>query len=89
MAQSLDQRLHTAGCQSTRVRVLASRYASVMEPLILSIEILGKVSEGNNAKEAAFDTICESWYLSDTQEDEEAIRLLKADIASLEEKFRN
>jgi hypothetical protein len=60
-----------------------------MEPLISRIEILGKAAEGNNAKEAAFDTICESWYLSDAQEDVEAIRLLKADIASLEEKFLN
>lgn len=89
MNLSLDQRLHMAGCQSTRVRVLASRNPSVMEPLIYRIEILGKVAEGDNAKEAEFDTICESWYLSDTQEDEEAIRLLNSDITILEEKLRS
>jgi hypothetical protein len=59
-----------------------------MESLIFRIEKLGKIAEGNKAKEADFDTICESWYLSDTRDDEETIRLLEADIASLEGKFR-
>jgi hypothetical protein len=87
MAQSLDQRLHAAGCQSTRVRVLASRYASEVEPVIMRIEKLSARAQGNNAMEAAFDAICESWYLSDEKDDAAAINLLKTDVVRLEKAF--
>lgn len=41
-------------------------------------------SRGDDAKEAAYDAICEQWYLGDEAQDGEALRTLLADVARLE-----
>jgi hypothetical protein len=84
MAQMLDGRLSAAGCVSTRVRVLASRYPGEMEPIVARIEKLAQAVQGNDAMEEAIDAICVTWYLSDIADDAEALRKLKSDIDRLE-----
>lgn len=85
MAQLFDSRLSQAGCVSTRVRVLASRYPDKMEPVIERIEQLAEAVEGDDSMEEAFDAICVTWYLSDLTDDAKALKQLKADISRLEQ----
>jgi hypothetical protein len=73
MANSLDDRLHKAGCQSTRVRVLASRYPKEMEPLVALYEKFAPKAEKDDSFQPKFDALCESWYLSKTTDDKQAI----------------
>jgi hypothetical protein len=87
MVRLLDSRLSEAGCVSTRVRVLASRYPDKMEPIVARIEKLAEAAQGNDMMEEAVDDICVTWYLSDTTDDAEALNQLKADIARLEKKL--
>jgi hypothetical protein len=87
MAYSLNQRLYSIGCDSTRVHVLTSRYADEMESIVARIEKLAAIAQGDDAREEAFDNICVTWYLSDTTDDPEALNQLKADIARLEKKL--
>jgi hypothetical protein len=87
MARLLDSRLSEAGCVSTRVRVLASRYPDEMEPVVTRIEKLAEAVQGNDALEESFDIICVTWYLSDTADDAEALRQLKADLTDSERKL--
>jgi len=84
METSLDKRLHAAGCQSTRVRVLVARRPGELAPLVARIERLGRLAAGDDARESAFDAICETWYLADEENDEAAVRALKADLQRLE-----
>jgi hypothetical protein len=87
MTESLDHRLHSAGCVSTRIRVLASRYPDKMEAVVTRIEKLAEAVEGNGDMEETFDIICVTWYLSHTADDSEALRQLKADLTDLEKKL--
>jgi hypothetical protein len=87
MVQLLDRRLNSAGCVSTRVRVLASRYPDDMESVVTRIEKLAEAVQGDDAMEEAFDGICVTWYLSDDTDDANALRQLKADLANLEKKL--
>ena len=87
MVQLLDRRLNSAGCVSTRVRVLASRYPDEMEYVVTRIEKLAEAVQGDDAMEEAFDGICVTWYLSDNADDSNALRQLKADLADLEKKL--
>ncbi|MGB8841320.1 MAG: hypothetical protein WCC64_09610 [Aliidongia sp.] len=87
MTRSFEQRLDEAGCLSTRVCVLVSRHAVEMESIVIRIEHLAKIAQGDVAKAAAFDAICETWYLSDTTDDAEALHILKEDVGRLEKKF--
>lgn len=84
MARSLDERLIAAGCHSTRVRVLATDHPEELTDLVRRIEAASKKASGSNEKEAAFDGICESWYLSDEEDDKKAISQLKSDLAKVE-----
>ena len=86
--KTLLERLHEAGCVSTRVRVLANKYTIKMTPLVSRIERLAKNAHGDNKKEDAFDAICQSWYLSDINDDAEAMKQLRSDIIRLEEQFK-
>lgn len=84
MGKSLDARLIATGCQSTRVRVLAQRLPDEMVSVVSRYEVLAKVSAGDDAKEAAYDGICESWYLSDEEDDVKALARLKTDLRRVE-----
>lgn len=84
VAKSLDERLISAGCQSTRVRVLAVDHPKELIDLVGRIESLAKSVEGDGVKEAIFDAICESWYLSDVEDDQAAIAKLRKDVAGVE-----
>jgi hypothetical protein len=84
MATTLDTRLIKAGCQSTRVRVLATDHPSDLEGIVSRIEAASKKAAGDGDKEAAFDSICESWYLSDETDDKKAIAKLRKDLADVE-----
>jgi hypothetical protein len=84
MATTLDTRLIKAGCQSTRIRVLATDYPSDLASIVSRIEAASKKAAGDGAKEAAFDSICESWYLSDETDDKKAIAKLRKDLADVE-----
>ena len=87
VARVFDSKLSGAGCVSTRVRVLASRYPDEMEPVVERIEKLAEAVQGNELMEEAFDAVCVTWYLADTTDDAEALNRLKADIAWLEKKL--
>ena len=84
MADSLEKRLVKAGCQSTRVQVLAVDYPDEFRDLVTRIEAVSKKASGHTMKERAFDAICESWYLSEEEDDKKAIAQLKRDLASVE-----
>lgn len=56
--------------------------------MIVRMEILKAASDGNDAKEKIYDTICESWYLSDEDDDAKALKQFKADLASVEKKIK-
>jgi uncharacterized protein (DUF1697 family) len=88
MAQMLDGRLSAAGCVSTRVRVLVSRYPGEMEVIVERMEKLAQAVQGNDAMEEELDGICVTWYLSDIADDVEALRKLKSDVERLEAKIR-
>ncbi|WP_427144068.1 hypothetical protein ACQCLI_12775 [Pseudomonas nitroreducens] len=83
MAKSLDDRLHKAGCQSTRVRVLASRYPEKLEPLVASYEKLSVKADSDMKFQPKFDALCESWYLSKIEDDDSAIAQLDKDLKSV------
>lgn len=83
MAKSLDDRLHKAGCQSTRVRVLASRYPAEMEPLVALYEKFSPKAEKDDDFQPKFDALCEGWYLSKTTDDKQAIAELSRDLKRL------
>lgn len=84
MEQTLDARLTGAGCVSTRVRVLASRYPDEMEDIVKRIEKLSQKVQGDDKMEESFDAICVTWYLSDFEDDKAAIRKLSSDVDRLE-----
>lgn len=83
MAKSLDDRLHNAGCQSTRVRVLVSRYPEKLEPLVKIFEAMSPNAEKDMAFQPRFDALCESWYLSKIEDDSKAIEQLTKDLKAL------
>jgi hypothetical protein len=73
---------------STRVRILATTFPKEMEPLITRMEELNKLSAGDDKLERIYDTICESWYLSDEDDNAKALKKFKADLASVEKKIK-
>ena len=83
MPKSLDDRLHNAGCQSTRVRVLASRYPDKLEPLINIYEELALRAEEDEDFMPKFDALCEAWYLGKVEDDYEAIKKLEKDLKAV------
>lgn len=83
MAKSLDDRLHKAGCQSTRVRVLASRYPAKLEPLVALYEKHAPKAEKDDAFQEKYDALCEGWYLSKITDDGQAIDQLTKDLKAL------
>lgn len=84
MADSLEKRLVKAGCQSTRVQVLAVDHPKEFAELVARVEVASKKAAGDTMKERAFDRICESWYLSDDLDDAKAIAQFKKDLAEVE-----
>lgn len=84
MTNKLDNRLHKAGCQSTRVRVLASRYPDRLEPCVALYEKFSPLAEDDLKFQDKFDALCESWYLSKVEDDEEAIKTLQKDLNNLQ-----
>ncbi|MNS46903.1 hypothetical protein D3C71_1575750 [compost metagenome] len=52
------------------------------------MEILKAASDGDDAKEKIYDTICEAWYLDDEDDDTKALKKFKADLASVEKKIK-
>jgi hypothetical protein len=84
MTDNLEKRLVKAGCHSTRVRVLAVDFPDELKDLVGRIEAASKKASGHTMKERAFDAICESWYLSEEEDDKKAISQLKTDLASVE-----
>lgn len=83
MPKLLDDRLHNAGCQSTRVRVLASRYPDKLEPLINIYEELALRAEEDEDFMPKFDALCEAWYLGKVEDDYEAIKKLEKDLKAI------
>lgn len=84
MAESLEKRLVKAGCQSTRVQVLAVDHPKEFADLVARVEVASKKANGDTMKERAFDKICESWYLSDEDDDAKAIAQFKKDLVVVE-----
>lgn len=84
MGASLEDRLIKAGCHSTRIRVLSIDHPDEFANIAKRYEALNKKSSGNAEKEAAFDKICESWYLADEEDDHKAIAKLKKDLDRVE-----
>lgn len=87
MDSSLRTRLIKAGCHSTRVRVLIQNLPEPMAAIVDRYEKASKKANGVGKLEATFDTICESWYLEDIDDDQQALRQLKADLTKVEEKL--
>ncbi|MNB95681.1 hypothetical protein D3C87_1179140 [compost metagenome] len=56
--------------------------------MITRMEILKAASDGDDAKEKIYDTICEAWYLDDEDDDTKALKKFKADLASVEKKIK-
>lgn len=84
--KSLEGRLDAAGCMSTRVAVLTSQYPDKMESVVARIEKLAEIAETNNAFHEDFNNICNTWYLSDDEynDDKIALRTLMINVAKLE-----
>lgn len=87
MDSSLRTRLIKAGCHSTRVRVLIQNLPEPMAAVVERYEKASKKANGVGALEAIFDTICESWYLEDIGDDQQALRQLKTDLAKVEKQL--
>lgn len=81
--QTLDDRLHAAGCQSTRVRVLAAHHPDLVEPLVALYEKLSPRAEKDMAFQPLFDAICETWYLSEVTDDGKALEQLNRDLSRI------
>lgn len=81
--KTIDDRLHDAGCQSTRVRVLAARYPDKVEPLVETYERLSPRAEKDMMFQPLFDAVCESWYLNEETDDDQALNRLKNDLHRL------
>lgn len=87
MDSSLRTRLIKAGCHSTRVRVLIQNLPEPMAAIVERYEKASKKANGVGKLEAIFDTICESWYLSDVEDDQQALKQLKADLMRVEKQL--
>jgi hypothetical protein len=86
MGASLEERLIKAGCHSTRIRVLSIDHPGEFAEITKRYEAASKKASGNAEKEAAFDSICESWYLADEDDDQKAIAQLKKDLEKVEKR---
>jgi hypothetical protein len=85
LEKKLRDRLHKAGCQSTRVAVLLGKMSDDdAEKIVVRYEKLSKKVEGNDKQERVFDVICESWYLNDDDNDEDSVKQLKKDLSRIE-----
>lgn len=84
---TLRSRIINAGCHSTRVRVLIQNLPDQMAEVVGRYERASKKAAGVGRLEAVFDTICESWYLSDVDDDQNALTQLKADLARVEQQL--
>lgn len=82
-----DKRITDLGCFSTRVRVLGSRYQEQISPLIERMERLAPLAEKNNAAMKAFDSLCDTWYLGDVEDDQAALKQFEADVSTVEKKI--
>jgi hypothetical protein len=87
MDSSLRTRLIQAGCHSTRVRVLIQNLPEPMAEIVERYEKASKKANGTGKLEAIFDTICESWYLEDIDDDKQALKQLKADLTRVEKQL--
>ncbi len=87
MASTLDLRLIKAGCMSTRVRVLAVHLEEQMADVVSRYEALSKKANGCSEKEALYDSLCESWYLCDEEDDQKALIRVKSDLEKVESKL--
>ena len=65
---------------------MADRYPDKMESVVARIEKLAKIAETNAAFHEEFNTICNTWYLSDDEyhDDKTALQTLMEDVAKLE-----
>ncbi|OXR48179.1 hypothetical protein PuT2_14250 [Pusillimonas sp. T2] len=86
--KAFDKRIIDLGCFSTRVRVLGSRYEAQVEPLIARLEKLALYAQENDAAMALFDSLCESWYLADIEDDNKALAQFESDLDRIEKKIR-
>ncbi|GEM_PF-4554006 len=83
MPGELSERLLNAGCYSTRLRVLATNNPQEMKELVTVYERMAKKADENPDGEeffVRFDSMRDSWYLSELHDDEAAIRQLKIDL---------
>ena len=84
---TLRTRVINAGCHSTRVRVLIQNLPEQMADIVDRYEKASKKAAGVGQLEAIFDKICESWYLDDVDDDLQALKQLKADLAKVEKQL--
>ncbi|EJC62452.1 hypothetical protein QWA_10304 [Alcaligenes faecalis subsp. faecalis NCIB 8687] len=82
-----DKRIIDLGCFSTRVRVLGSRYQERMTSLIERMERLAPLAENNNTAMEAFDSLCDTWYLGEVEDDQAALKQFEADVSEAERKI--
>jgi hypothetical protein len=57
--------------------------------MISRMEVLKAATDGDGAKEKIYDTICESWYLGDEDDDTKALKKFKTDLAKVEKDVAN
>lgn len=84
---SLRTRIINAGCHSTRVRVLIQSFPKQMANIVKRYEAASKKASGVDQFEAVFDTICESYYLADVEDDAEALKQLELDLTAVEKRL--
>lgn len=84
---TLRTRVINTGCHSTRVRVLIQNLPEQMADIVDRYEKASKKAAGVGQLEAIFDKICESWYLDDVDDDLQALKQLKADLAKVEKQL--
>ena len=82
-----DKRIIDLACFSTRVRVLGSRYQEQMTPLIERMERLALFAEKNNAAMEVFDSLCDTWYLGEVEDDQIALKQFSADVDMAEKQI--
>lgn len=75
------------GCQSTKVRILADKYPSDVTPLLKRMAAMKEITDRHKTSNQAiriYDNLCESWYLSDVDDDKAALVQFKSDVAQAE-----
>lgn len=75
------------GCQSTKVRILADKYPSDVTQLLKRMMAMKHITDTKKTSNAAiriYDDLCESWYLSEYNDDKEALKKFQSDVTKAE-----